>query len=337
MSTDILIGFPKAACRLVYALALSTIITIVFVTPQMNRLRIWGKIVKYGENDHRNITVMNVSTLKEKIKPTNVGNETVKLLTLATTFSRNFAKSYIYKNTVVNLALLAPHIQPVLYFTESNPLTRFAEGNGWETIPLERTHKLGLPFLKDIFIDLQRKHKSTFYGYVNGDILFDESLVRTLLGVTKYLKSISNILITGRRINYKMNREKITNLGEVKNMSLNGQLFTTDAEDYFITPYHGFPWNVLKDVVIGRPAFDNYVVAMGIRNNVTVIDATATVRALHQTGRDGNYAGHFRNPRVNRRIIGKFNYYKGLTTCAQWHTQRDVFGNVFCLKAKRRC
>ena len=47
----------------------------------------------------------------------------------------------------------------------------------------------------------------------------------------------------------------------------------------------------MKDVVIGRPAYDNYFVAMARYNNMSVVDASRTILALHQTGQDGKFAG----------------------------------------------
>ena len=54
---------------------------------------------------------------------------------------------------------------------------------------------------------------------------------------------------------------------------------------------HTFPWNYVKDVVIGRPYYDNYLVSEAIRHKVSVIDATNTILSVHLTGVDGNHAG----------------------------------------------
>lgn len=85
-----------------------------------------------------------------------------------------------------------------------------------------------------------------------------------------------------------------------------GKLFMTCAEDYFFvaggfdsenssdrdssepTPDGNrtssfFPWHRFADVVVGRSAYDNYLVAMAIQLNVSVVDATDTLTALHQT------------------------------------------------------
>ena len=76
---------------------------------------------------------------------------------------------------------------------------------------------------------------------------------------------------------------------------------------------------------------------MAIRQNVSVIDATRTLLAFHQTGVDGNKAGHKRsgadyNLKVIKKAYGKFNYRMGWTTKAAYETEKDMFGNVFIQK-----
>lgn len=68
------------------------------------------------------------------------------------------------------------------------------------------------------------------------------------------------------------------------------KVFIPDAEDFFF--FGGeYPWNKIPDVVMGRPGYDNYIVFMAIECNMTVIDATKTLLAFHQTGLDGDFAG----------------------------------------------
>jgi len=101
-----------------------------------------------------------------------------------------------------------------------------------------------------------------------------------------------------------------------------GKLFMTCAEDYFFIAFNDFPWHHVADVVIGRPAYDNYMVGLAIQQNVSVVDATKTLLALHQTGSDGNKAGHMnRDKSFNLAAIGKFNYNSGLSSSAQYETK----------------
>ena len=65
----------------------------------------------------------------------------------------------------------------------------------------------------------------------------------------------------------------------------------------------------MKNVVIGRPAYDNYFVGVARKNNVLIVDATKSILALHQTGSDGKFAGaKNKDSKYNR--YSEFNYYR---------------------------
>jgi len=107
-----------------------------------------------------------------------------------------------------------------------------------------------------------------------------------------------------------------------------GKLFVPNAEDYFFIALNDFPWHLVADVVVGRPAYDNYLVGLAIQQNVTVVDATRSILAVHQTDRDGDYAGHRHDDyRFNGIRIGPFLYCTGWTTSAQYVT--NVTTNEF--------
>jgi hypothetical protein len=68
--------------------------------------------------------------------------------------------------------------------------------------------------------------------------------------------------------------------------------FQDDAQDFFIVMRGGFPWDDIPDFVIGRPGYDNWLVDYTFHNDVDAVDVTRTLHAIHQTGVDGNKAGH---------------------------------------------
>ena len=113
-------------------------------------------------------------------------------------------------------------------------------------------------------------------------------------------------------------------------------MFQTNALDYFITTHSGYPWRSIPNFVVGRVGYDNWLVVTAIRRNISVIDATLTLSALHQTGLDGNFAGHTykesgeRN--VNLKMAGYyFDYSTGVTTCSHFIT-RMVQSQVMILQ-----
>ena len=105
-------------------------------------------------------------------------------------------------------------------------------------------------------------------------------------------------------------------------------------QDYFFIARNHFTWDKVSDVVIGRPAYDNFLVDTALRHNVSVVDATATLLALHQTGADGNKAGENNTDRsFNNLAIGKsYRYRWPDTNDSQYVTATSVDGRCVLLR-----
>lgn len=196
----------------------------------------------------------------------------------------------------------------------------------------------------------------SFIGYANADIMFDSTLLRTLETIRRAIgnttkasmktgKAIADkVLIVGRRTNV----ERIWNLENqtsnhstanaffnrstadtfVKELNASGNLFRTDAQDYFFFTPQTFYWDEIPNFVVGRPGYDNWLVDYVYHKKFThsVVDGTLSIRAIHQTGEDGNKAGH--NPRVDKTWntdLGKRKYDHGLTVFAPWETVLDPY------------
>jgi len=130
--------------------------------------------------------------------------------------------------------------------------------------------------------------------------------------------------VIGRRTNVRGNDK----LGlyfpdDVTELAKKGKLFMFSAEDYFIMTANGYPWyGVSREVVVGRVGYDNFLVINALRHGVSVVDATDTLTALHQTSRDGNMAGHrSASAGYNSRYLGRFNFHFGLTSSSQFVTR----------------
>ena len=84
-------------------------------------------------------------------------------------------------------------------------------------------------------------------------------------------------------------------------------------------------WNDLPDLVIGRPGYDNLIVAKAWRSGFPVIDATQTLHALHQTDSHGNQAWKDRHDAsLNWDVIGSFKFESGSTDKAQFETRTNA-------------
>lgn len=258
------------------------------------------------------------------------------LLTLFTTFNDVISRRAIHNNTLHNWASLGDDVRVVMYIdvdeVASNlTVTALALGYCVRYVPLYRQR---LPVVRSMFQDVATQFRSTFYAYANSDILFDGSLVYTVRGVarTSYanIYRTTGILLIGKRTNVDVNVIRDTyHPNHVQRLKKQGKAFLSVAQDYFITTATGYPWQRVPDLVVGRPGFDNYLVIKAIDWNVTVIDATDSLTAVHQTGNDGNQASFkTTNKCLNKRLVHPFDYTRGSTLCAPYFTVSDITGKV---------
>ena len=74
--------------------------------------------------------------------------------------------------------------------------------------------------------------------------------------------------------------------------------------------------------VIGRPAYDNCLVTQAVKDSqMDTIDGSLSIHAVHQSGSDGNFAGHKRRPDTtwnNQRCRFKIQKVENLVVHNTW-------------------
>ncbi|XP_074653563.1 uncharacterized protein LOC141907724 [Tubulanus polymorphus] len=236
-----------------------------------------------------------------------------------------------YQNALHLWPKIDPKIVPVL-FTDNDILTETAIENGWKVLPIPRKASNRQPYLKDMFVKVTEEFDSLFYGFANADMLFDGTLVDTLICVGNKIVENSelmyNNLIIGQRRNLVVTVQKISTIGEVERLFISDSTeFATNTQDYFITTRTGYPWKSLPYLVLGRPGIDNWIVYDANAKSVVVIDASKTVHALHQSSPEGHYNGFAQaDADVNRMKFYNlgFNANMGTTDCAELETESQL-------------
>ena len=252
----------------------------------------------------------------------------IPLLLLFTTFRPSLTKSSIYENTLRNWAQLRPAVQPLMFYDKSLPAhwKELLKKLGWALLPVPKYNSHDLPILRYMFETATDSFPALHYGYSNGDILYDESLVLTLESLYRH-PVVEDFLMVGRRINYNFATNELTHsFTDVRKYTIkdSARIFIKDAQDYFITTKHAFVWDDLPNFVIGRVGYDNWLVSYAMTNGPLLIDATNTVLCLHQTGSDGDYSGGHADKVVRNYNLDLvkpgFKYNLGSTDCAHWVT-----------------
>ncbi|XP_052106182.1 uncharacterized protein LOC127738821 [Mytilus californianus] len=247
------------------------------------------------------------------------------ILTLFTSWSIESDKFHVHNNTVINWNTFMPRVNLVL-FTNDSALSAYVRDRGWTSYPVTRHAAGGAPILKNMFQTVMNNFNSTFYAYANSDNLFDSSLLDTLSTVYNDLDNKKPLFISGRRTNVAfLTPKEAASYGNIQQAAkTRGELFLTNAQDYFITNKY-FDWSGFPDLVIGRRAYDNWLVLRARAMGAKTVDASKTLLLVHQTTKGGNFEGHGRvDPNYNDDLILRLGldrtYEKGFTTCMEYET-----------------
>ena len=301
-----------------------------------------GSCKKYLSTQETEATLVNAMkasidycTTRAKIEPIKF---TEKIVTLFTSWgpSNDTEKDLIHNITLQNWVRLKPKINIVLFSNDSK-VVEIGKHFGIAVLPIVHFAGGGAPVLRTMFQTVQREYASSYlYGYVNSDILFTGGLIESLEHVLYVTDMSVPLFMTGRRTNV----ENLTPTEANSSASLHkvaktrGGLFGANAEDYFITN-KAFPWGDIANVVIGRLAYDNWLVAHArCAIDAVMIELSDTVLALHQTTKTGGNFEGFKHPSAhfNEEVLKKAgikpNYDNGFTTCMQSYTYYSFCGGI---------
>jgi len=106
-----------------------------------------------------------------------------------------FLRVQIYLNTLLNWkevdGTLGRQVKTILYLTDNDihdNLTTLARDHGWMVFKAPRVSPSGVPYLKDMYHHAsQHLTGCIFYGFSNGDILFNGDLLGTLNAISKVI------------------------------------------------------------------------------------------------------------------------------------------------------
>ena len=265
-------------------------------------------------------------------------NNHVKLICVVITFMRSSDPQKTKANNLtMHMYQALPAVLPLLALSSSSPDNAveawLLAGNAESSI-LNQTqcNEHGTPLVSSLFEQAEEKCPASvpFVAYANADILFDTGLTQTLEMVRDWPQS-SGIMMVGRRSNVDMAPHFSTSTQQQLRDVFDAQseLFMEWAQDYFITARRLVDWPRLPPYVIGRRAYDNALVDWAFHNAV-LVDATATIKAVHQTLADGNFAGQsdiHADKEYNANLPGGA-WDHGATSVAPYKTMQTADGGL---------
>lgn len=194
----------------------------------------------------------------------------------------------IQKNAITSWTKLDKNIEIIIFGSEEGveeicqKLSQQSKSSTIKNIKNVKRHN-GLPILREIFYETQKKSRHNTLCYTNADIVFVQGLLETITAI----KRLFNIfLIVGTRFDVKIDYEVDFNNTNWRNHLMeyakkNGRYYQTNRGfDYFIFP-KGLFYN-LPPFVIGRVGWDNHFFAKILKKRIPVFDATESIFAIHQ-------------------------------------------------------
>ena len=212
--------------------------------------------------------------------------------------AKNKLKNLAQINTLKALAALKMYGVYSIAFTNDQYWRSKAKTLGINRVrSIVSKNQFGTPFLYGM-LRVARMVKAPFHCYINGDILLGLSFVETLETIKAQISDNrlpKKVFIIGRRYNFDLRLDQvlpdandITSTARVDGLMnrwvQNASVGQPDAFDWFVFSKGSIDWENIPKFVIGRISYDNCIAHIAVEDrDVATIDATLTVRALHQT------------------------------------------------------
>jgi len=200
----------------------------------------------------------------------------INLFTTVIDNTRDPRKIAAQDATLDSLQRLRAHGVQSWLFTSSSVWAHKAAARQILPVRQFETNAQGTPMLSFMYAHVQtqtssnksncthtsRRSGMAFDAYLNGDIVFTAALIETLAAIEHHWSGRKRgVLLVGRRTN--VNFHAADTLGSdaaTVQMSKQGTIFQTDAQDYFIYSRGTRDWTKMPYFVVGRRAYDNWLV-----------------------------------------------------------------------------
>lgn len=180
------------------------------------------------------------------------------------------------------------HLQPrpdIVIFGDDFGSSHMAKKSGVMHRPDIERHRNGPPYLHALFRDAQAMAETSLVCYVNADIILARGLMEAADAAERHFVADS-FMVVGRRNDVPALTDKALSFSEGWQARVEAYAKTTGQEhgpaglDWFL-----FRRQTLKDLqpfIIGKSAWDNYLLLSAGRQGFQTVDATSVVLAIHQ-------------------------------------------------------
>jgi hypothetical protein len=184
----------------------------------------------------------------------------------------------IQRNAIASWTLLRPKPEIIL-FGDDEGTVDLATELAARSVPEVRRNDLGTPYVSDVFALAQQMASHRVLVYVNSDIIlmqdFSDGVNR--IGLRRFIAAGQrrDLDVTG-----PLGFENGWQAELLQRVKEQGSLHEPEGMDYFIFTRGAL--SGMPDFVIGRPAWDNWIIYHARMEGIPLIDATESITAIHQ-------------------------------------------------------
>jgi len=187
----------------------------------------------------------------------------------------------IQRNAIQSWSRLHPACELILCGDDPGVKEAAAEFKA-KHIPDISRNEYGTPLLNSVFTEVPKIASHRLMCYVNADIILLSDFIRAVERIV-----FPRFLMVGRRWNINIAEPWDYDHPDWEQrlqdyIALHGIIDTPDAIDYMAFS-HDDALTRLPSFAVGRPGWDNWFIQHARKISIPVIDATAVVKAIHQS------------------------------------------------------
>lgn len=185
----------------------------------------------------------------------------------------------IQRNAILSWTALRP--QPtIILFGDEEGVAESSREFGLVHVPVVERNARGTPLLSDIFKKAEMLTRAGTLCYANADIILLDDFTRA----AQECMALEKAIMIGARTDLDVTAPITLNDPEwrckIRSEALERGTPMAVSSDYFVFK-RGF-YNALPPFLVGRPAYDNWMIWYARSNGVIVVDASHAVLAIHQ-------------------------------------------------------
>ena len=180
--------------------------------------------------------------------------------------------------------LNSPFMHQVIIFGRSSGCEELGIHSNLEFHEQVKTSSTGAPYVNQMFDAASKISKHPVCCYVNADIIFPHNFFVDIQSITSDIKK--KYLIVGQRIDVDVNEEiqfsPDHKINSEEKYFHNAKEHPPMGSDFFVFPKGQYTLTNMPDLLIGRPAWDNWMIYDGRKRNYKVIDISFSSKVIHQ-------------------------------------------------------